>query len=320
MNINTANKAFHDLDPSVFFRMLTDKVAEELTNKLRQSKRGNCLRVSTLPSRVMDELAQRLHKSMGDTAYICVMIKDNQDKRYPWEIKATQLVALRNAEDKPLLVFVPPGLHTSAEDSFGVSTFAELDFSNLSRTLRKVALSQLPITLRPRIEKLIERVSYYDLRPTDDQVLKYLLTVQQNGATTDVAGRALYQLGLIPDLSVFDDEEDNTEYLDTRIKLNTQARRTFVESSETLLTRIYRLRLERGTFLARLYDFLKDYTPEDIMYWGRWIATEAFSQQLTFDNWPFVKAKQECLLYVQEFKLPLRQHAKEAINIFTPLN
>ena len=319
MTINTVNEAFQDLDPAVFSRLLTDQAAEELIIKLHQSKIGNCLRVSTLPSPVMQELAHRLYESIRDTAYICYLIKDNQEKRHPWEVKATQLVALRNAEDRPLLVFVPPGLHTSAEDLFDVSTFAELDFSKLSRTLRKVALNQLPITLRPQLEKLIERVDFYDLHPTDDQVLKYLLTVQQNGATIGVAGRALYQLGLIPDLAVFDDKESSTEYLDMRIKLNAQAKRTFVEAGETLLTRIYHLKLERGTFQAKLYNFLKDYTPEDITHWGRVIATEAFSQHLTLDHWPFVKAQQECLLYVQDLKLPLRQDAEGAIKIFNPL-
>jgi len=318
MNINTANKAFQDLDPDLFSRLLTDRAAEELINKLHQSKVGNCLRVSTLPLPVMQKLALRLYENMQNTAHICFLIKDNQDKRSPWEVKSTQLVALRNAEDRSLLVFVPPGIHTSAEDSFDVSTFAELDFSKLSRTLCKVELDKLPINLRPQVERLIERVRFHGLRPTDDQVLKYLLTVLQNGATIDVAGRALYQLGLIPDLAVFDDNDGGTEYLDTRIKLNAQARHTFVEASETLLTRIYHLKLERGTFQARLYNFLKDYTPEDITHWGRVIATDEFSQQLTFDHWPFVKAQQECLLYVQDLKLPLRQDAEGSIKIFNP--
>src|SRR5258708_379632 len=271
--IHKTDFPFHDLDPAIFSRLLTSKAADELTKRLQISKPGNCLRVSTLPITVMHDLAHHLYDSMSGSSYICFLIKDNHEKQEPWQVKATQLVALRNVEDKPLLVFVPPGLHTSAEDSFDVSTFTELDFSGLSQTLRKAAFNQLPSSMQPVMKKLLERVLFHDAHPTDDEIVKYLLTVQQNGATLLAAGQALYQLGLIPDLKILDDSDSNYD-LDARIKLNTQSRQTLSDASETLLTRIYRLKLERGPFQAKLYSFLKDRTPEDAKSWGRAIATE----------------------------------------------
>ena len=316
--INKTDMPFRDLDPTIFSRLLTDKAADELMKRLHISKPGNCLRVSTLPITVMHNLAHLLYDKMSGSSYICFLIKDNHEKQERWQVKATQLVALRNVEDKPLLVFVPPGLHTSAEDSFDVSTFTELDFSGLSQTLHKTALNQLPNSIQPVMKMLIERVMYYDVHPTDDEIVKYLLTVQQNGATSLVAGQALYQLGLIPDLTILDDSDSNYDF-DARIKLNIQSRQTLADASETLLTRIYRLKLERGPFQAKLYSFLKDRTPEDAKSWGRAIAAEGTYQDLSLDNWPLLKVKSECLLYVHDLKLPVRRTTDSVTKIFNPL-
>ena len=68
---------------------------------------------------------------------------------------STKLVELRNPDATgelrpPLLVFVPPGTHASAEDSFGVATFEEVPLGDVYGELAARLLAELPPDLRAR--------------------------------------------------------------------------------------------------------------------------------------------------------------------------
>ncbi|GHO56029.1 ATP-binding protein [Ktedonobacter robiniae] len=319
MTTDLSHRPFQDLDPTLFSHLLTEKAAEEIEKRLENSAPGNCLRISDLPIAVMRELAQRLYQSKGGSTYICFLIKDEETKEHPWQVKAAQLIALRNTEDKPLLVFIAPGLHTSAEDSFDVSTFTDLSFTNLGQILRKAVLAQLPAILQPQITKLLDRVTHFGGRLTDDQIVKFLLTIGQNGATVTAIGCSLYQLDLIPDRALFESEDSDNEYLEACIKRNVHARQILTDSSTTLLTRIYRLKLEPNSIQTKLYSFLKEYTLEKVTQWGKVIATDPAHQDLSFDLWPFAKSEPECLLYVNPLKLPVRQNGETPVKLFHPI-
>ncbi len=304
---------FHDLDPAALDRLLMERAADILELKLQASAPGNCLRVTTLPAPVMRELAARLHKEQSN-AHIGLLVGERVAPSQPWELRATQVVALRNKEDKPLLLFVPPGLHTSSEDSFDVSTFAEVNFRTLSTTLRQDALEQIPSALRSLLEHVLHETARLGARVTDDQVTRYLLTVIANNSAPDAAGLALYELGLVPDsrLLVVGDPDQAA----ARLRLNVGSVQTLTDSSETLLTRIYRLKLEPASVQVALYRFLKERTPEEVSVWGREIAMREEYNGLSMDNWRFVSATPQCLLYVRELKLPIRIDSEGATKIF----
>ena len=309
---------FKDMDPGVYLRLLTRHAAQLLDARLRDSVPGACLRVSTLPRPVMQTLAHDLH-THHPAAYVRLLIGENERPREPWEAKATQLVALRNAEDRPLLIFVPPGLHTSAEDSFDVSTFAEVGFSDLAARVGDELTQDLPDDLRDKVTAFLEQVGR-KMQVSDDQVVRYLLTFRENGLTKGAEGLALYQLGLIPDRFVF--SEVDYEAMEKRLKRNLQAVQTLSDAGATLLTRVYRLKLEQDagpdSVQTRLYQFLSRYTPEDVMTWGAAMVTQPAYRDLTLDQWPFIQAQPDCWVYVQDLKLPVRRDIEGAIKYLNP--
>jgi DNA phosphorothioation-dependent restriction protein DptH len=313
------HSSFHDLDPALFDRVLTDVVEQDLLRRIEQSSPGSCLRVSTLPGRVMNVLAERLYNSQP-AAHIRLLLAegDAYESSKPWQVKATQLIALRNAGDKPLLVFIPPGLRTSAEDSFDVSTFAEIQLGTIGRTIHNSIFSQLPSDLQVAVQHLLDQLEYLGVRHRDDQVVRYLLTVLENGADAHAAGRSLYQLGLVPDLQLFADADPDG--ITVSLRQNLKAVQALADAGAPLVARIYRLNLEPETVQLDLHRFLGDFTPEDVIRWGRAIATDPQYVHLSFDNWPFITATPECLLYVQELKLPVRQDIDGAIKVLNPNN
>jgi DNA phosphorothioation-dependent restriction protein DptH len=315
MTTSQSMTPFRVTEPDAFYHLLTDTALADLDSQLHESRPGNCLRVSTLPVQVMRELAERLY-GYHPESYVCLLIAENTVPADQWEVRATQLVALRNAEDRPLLVFIPPGLHTSAEDSFDISTFVEVHFSSLGRQLTQAMLEKLPEHMRLTIVTVLDDIRRADTHLSDDQCARYLLTVSTNGATAEAIGRALYHLDLIPDPGLL--SEPNRDAIATRLKRNRAAVLALADPSSTLLSRIYKLKLEPGSIQTHLYRFLSDHVPENVAAWGQVIATQDEYRDLALDRWPFLTAAPECLIYAQELKLPLRRDSEGVVKILDP--
>ena len=77
------------------------------------------LRVTTLPDAVMEQLCQSLQ---DDSRWVVKLLTGTVPDR-PWKATATKLIEMRNTLEKPLLVFIPHGLRTAAEDSLGHRDF-----------------------------------------------------------------------------------------------------------------------------------------------------------------------------------------------------
>ena len=194
-----------DLSPAVLRRILVDHVRQLILAELRVARPGHCLRIGALAEMAMRDLCADLAPHVD--ADVVLLLGPWQRPTQKWEVSATRLIELRNAERRPLLVFVPPGLRTPAEDSFDISTFRELPLGNVPALLRKRLRDQLPEDL----QRLTDQVLAYrrDLlgAASDDRVVSYYLTISENlKAASDpaaVAGAAVYQLGLIPDFGLF---------------------------------------------------------------------------------------------------------------------
>ncbi len=293
-----------DPSQSTLDGVLAQAVRSILLAELRASRPGRCLRVSTLPVSVMRALSANLHRD-GVDADVVLLIGPREQATAPWEITATRLIELRNAGTRPLLAFVPPGLKVAAEDSFDVSTFVELDLSGVPAQMRRAARAELPEELRALTHQVLAYVRRLNWPISDDDVVRYYLTLVHNGMTRAAAGGALYQLGLIPDFELL----DVADRVNQRLDRNATALRILTESLQPLLGRILELRLARDTLQTALYEFLQSRSLPATRDWGRELATEVTLRPLAFEHWRFADdatTRERLLLVVDDLSLTPR--------------
>src|SRR5262245_35657658 len=125
MNALTAIQRATEAD---LYAELSERTLPVLQAALVLAERGQRLRVTTLPEPVMRSLCQKLQKDRRWVARILVVERPSE----PWQATATKLIELRNVLQEPLLVFVPPGVRTAAEDSLDIATFNELTLNRLA--------------------------------------------------------------------------------------------------------------------------------------------------------------------------------------------
>ena len=194
---------FKNPDQSEVNRRFGDAVRETLLRELDSSRPGHCMRVSSLPEEVMRDLCLRLSQEAVN-ADVLLLIGPTDTPDHSWEVTATRLIELRNAEVRPLLAFVPPGLKVAAEDSFDVSTFVEVKLGNVPARLRSQLRDELPEELRRLTDRIVQYLEQVERRITTDDVVRYYFTILQNESTKEIAGGAIFQLRLVPDFGLFD--------------------------------------------------------------------------------------------------------------------
>src|SRR5262245_62820190 len=129
------------------YSLLVERMQPMLLRALESAGPGQRLRVTTLPEPVMDGVCRGLQ---GDDRWVARVLAAVVDD-CPWRATATKLIELRNALEEPLLVFIPPGLRTAAEDSLDIATFTELSLTALAQDLVQTLLERLPESLRSEV-------------------------------------------------------------------------------------------------------------------------------------------------------------------------
>jgi DNA phosphorothioation-dependent restriction protein DptH len=292
-------------DQHVLDNALAHAVREILVSELTISRAGRCLRVGTLPETVMRTLCADLSTDTALDADVVLLVGPREQATAPWQISATRLIELRNAEARPLLAFVPPGLKVAAEDSFDISTFVEVDLSGVPAQMRRQLRAQLPEKIADLTDRALHYLEKVERRITDDDVVSYYLTLIHNDVTQAAAGGALYQLGLIPDFALLDVQDRINQRLDR----NCTALRTLAESLQPLLGRILELQLEPDTLQTALYDFFQGRSLTQVREWGRALATDPSLRPLSFEHWRFVGEqadRENLLLIADDLNLPPR--------------
>src|ERR1051325_7744241 len=90
-------------------QQIADAVCLHVTDLLKQSRDGHCQRISTLTEPVMKQVCLALNKykmTLGLDADIVYVVDANQHVEHGWQVSATRLIELRNAQERPLLAFV----------------------------------------------------------------------------------------------------------------------------------------------------------------------------------------------------------------------
>jgi hypothetical protein len=203
-------------------------------------------------------------------------------------VSATKLIELRNTLERPLLVLLPPGIRTAAEDSLDIATFTELSLTGFAAGLVESLVRKLPATLMVAV---VDALTYLRLERqwhNTDEVIEYLQTALKNGSDHAAAGGSLFVFGLLPDFKLFD-RSNVRAWLSRNIK----ARDTLAEAAQPLQGRIQRLPIEPGSIQKTLFAFLRERLASNSREWTAQIACDAAFRSLSFDNWQFVDQIQE---------------------------
>lgn len=267
---------------------LEDVLVPHLLGLLTSRQAGHCMRVTELDGELGARLVHRLRTATPPGTVVCLLASDEEAaKGDDTLVTSTQLVELRNRPVEetsgPLLVFVPPGLRASAEDSFGVATFEEVEVGNAYAMVRHELMSRVPVSLRVGLSRLEQVLAAKkDNRSTDQAWVRYLLTLAVNDYEPDTAGAAIYCFGLVPDLSLFAEPDDVTE----RIGRNRAHVDDLSRSELDERQRVLSLGLSDPGFTASLARFAGRIGLEDRAVWTRRIITDRDNRGLTFDKWP----------------------------------
>jgi hypothetical protein len=278
-----------------------------LTALLEDRKPGHCARSTDLGASLAVRLCRRVRTTVRGDAQIFVL---GAPPAIPADVavSSTKLVELRNPDARgdqrpPLLALVPPGTHASAEDSFGVATFEELDLGDVYGDLAAAILTSLPGELRRGVEDLF---ACLDENPWPHAGAharaRYLLTIQLNENDPAAAGAALFELGLIPDFGLFSDAAQ------VIVKANRNLRKVEVLNRGELpeRQRVVELHLTDSGFRTRLAEFLVSTGLENPREWTRRIVVDRANWRLAFQHWPIREEReiQEVRITVGELPLP----------------
>jgi hypothetical protein len=266
-------------------------LAARFAEILRRRESGHCMRVSNLDEAVMQRLCQRLKQEV-DNANVRVLQEDATGD--PVAVSPSKVVELRNPRPDgtlrpPFLVFIPNGLRTSSEDSFGVATFEEIEVGNVYEEITEHSIDRLPVSLRAPFAELVDFIRDADWPWADERALaRFVLTVLDNEPDAEVIGASLYELGLIPDFSLLSDRGT----LQHRVRRNLETVRTLTYSDRTPRTRVFEVDLRDASFRTQLSDFLAEAGIDDPKRWTREIIRDRANWKFSFDKWPLEQGQE----------------------------
>lgn len=301
--------AFHSVTREDLNKALEEVLFDELAGILDARQPGHCMKVTDLDAEVMRVLCRRLREVIPDG--LIYILSREVVREDPLSATSTKIVELRNplpdGSLRPsLLVFVPNDLRTSSEDSFGVATFEEIRLGHTYEVLKQRLIDSLPVALRSNVSEVLRQITERGWRWADLMAqVRYLLTLKLNSPDEEVAGAALYELGMVPDLKLV---EGGTVSIG-RLIWHLQCLETLTFSQQSERGRVLELGLKDQDFRSGLAEFLMEAGLEDPLVWTRRVLSEGGKERrFWFDRWSFddggVVPQQICI-EVGDLVLPL---------------
>ena len=290
-----------DLSQTELNQILAAAVKNLILPILTASRPGHCLRISSLSETIMRQVCAELNAD-GLEADVVYILSPRQAAEFPWQISATRLIELRNAEKRALLAFIPPGLKAAAEDSFDISTFAEIDLSSVPNRILRDLRDRLPADLGGMVDRAVNSLRARGV--ASSSLIRYYLTLCKNNFSLESAGGAIYQLDLIPDFDLF----LNPALIEVRVARNLDCCQILQDTDDSLLARIHNLRLKANSLQSDLYRYLRAKRVSEIRSWGSELANDGALHRLCFDQWPFEgeQVNHKILIFVEELGLKPR--------------
>ncbi|SFO15534.1 DNA helicase HerA, contains HAS-barrel and ATPase domains [Actinomadura madurae] len=295
----------HELREQDLETALERVLAPRLSRYLLERGPGHCMRVTDVGPSLAARLCRRVRGATGEDGQVYVL-----GSAVPSDVAvtSTKLVELRNPDAHgrqrpPLLVFVTPRTHASAEDSFGVATFEDVPLGDVYAELAARLHAELPETLRYLVEEVFEVVEEQAWAYAEDYArCRFLLTIQLNDNDPLAAGAAVFELGLVPDFDLFRDPAQ----VKTRTGMNIRQARVLGNTERPERQRVIELGLTDTAFRARLADFLARTGLEDPRAWTRQIVVDKANWNLAFHRWPLREERitEALRITIGELQLP----------------
>ena len=208
---------------------LVGTLAAAVSELIGRRGEGHCLLVPNLPLWLADAACRELVAENGaGNTNACTVV---ESAREPWHATPTKAVELRNMVEESggkLVLFVPSGTQLAAEDSFGRSTFEVFDVRDLEhRTVRELeqALHERDPQVGEEADRILTALADKSFEVDDGQRVAYLARLLDRPRRDEV-GKALTEVGLLPDASIAAHEDDQ---LTARLHRNLQQMRTLTE-------------------------------------------------------------------------------------------
>lgn len=264
-----------DINKLYYNRFLSHVISSYETD-LKQAQPGHCLKITGLALPELQTLISSI-RTVNPNMLVYILSDDLKGSDY---ISATKLIELRNTATAPLLMLIPAGSRTSAEDSYGDATFRNLNVAELQDSFLNKLKEDIPEDKKAYWLSLLPLLK--EMKIASDAMVNYLLFVDDEHYELNAWGEGLFLLGMLPDKELFDDEKN----VGWRFTHNFAICTILSDFGDTAIDRVRRLPIKPNTIQKTLIDFFYKEknlnTRKDVFH----CIHENWHNVLDFANWP----------------------------------
>ena len=275
-----------------YYKNIIDLVISLYHIEFDTAKAGHCMKITGFGNNELLYLWNELSEKYPSINTFIVSEEDKGD----CFISATKLIEFRNQQEKPLLVLIPSNSRTAAEDSYGNATFKEISLDGIEFKLKEKLIAKIPADKKRVINSIFNYLSINELETS--KVINYLISIEENDYNPQTIGRNLFQLDLLPDENLLEQED----LIRSRLNFNQTSIRLLSSFNRPLYDRINELPIEQDTLQKDFTDFFRKEkeakSPESIC---ELIASSY--PELCFDNWSIPNLNfKEIKLFIEEIR------------------
>lgn len=276
----------------LYHYFLRDTILKKFADDFLDASAGTCMKLTGLQ---YEELLQLRIAVKEKYPAINVFILVEGAPKEDYEISATRLIEMRNSGTISLLALIPSTVQTSAEDSYGNTTFKQLDIEHIDDDIFSLLYKQIPANLQSYIDR-----TFNFLHPRLEQKIHYLLALSQDNWNAHTLGSNLYTLGLIPDAAI----PGNIDEWMNRINFNRQCMEIMTDFSSSEAERVLRLPLRPDTLQPQIASFLQQSKALNIQSMAQELFDDEEAHIIDFSYWdiPRMSSRQILHLRVEELK------------------
>lgn len=228
-----------------YYQNIIELLVETNRKQFSEAQPGHCMKITGLGEEQLLPLWESLNSNFPklDT----FILNDEKDEEYT--ISATKLIELRNQQDNPLLILIPSGGRTAAEDSYGNATFKEISLENIDDKLKSKLIKELPDEIRAEVTDIIR---YLRIERTT-KVINYLLALEQFDFSRESVGENLYLLDLIPDSNLL----EKPKIMRARLGLNAESIENLASFNKSIYNRVDDLKIQKNTLQKDFVQFFR---------------------------------------------------------------
>lgn len=268
---------------------LQNAIVRKFAKIFVQATQGTCLKLSNLSLEDMIGLRGLISEKYPKLHIVILAEEDDPSQEY---VSATHLIELRNSEEQALLVLIPAGLQTPAEDSYGNATFNDLDIADIDAFIFMDLCSHVPAALKDYINETYKMaVAGANL----NNKIAYLLTLQENNWDKASLGLNLDYFGLIPDTT----EISSLIEWQRRLVYNRNCAIIISDFSIPVPDRVGNLPIMANSNQREIASFLNSVDTNDRFELMHKIHQNPDFEKLDFANWQLPQIENSSLLKIK---------------------